>query len=384
METIMARQRTRPVTRSTSGLIYEYFVPSSEAVERLSSRQSNQQQARCQCGKSFKNMRGVKIHQGRTGCGKKEPPMQRSEVHAGKTKEDQSQEAHHSAQDLQAEEEPDPTEPVQERRQRIKWPALNDKKTWAQLDDELDTILEVALVGSAEHKAEAMSTITYSFCLERFGGEVKSQSKNKGRPNRRQTLVEKIRIELRQLRKRWKRSEESEKEGIKALRQVLQAQLSALRKAERRRRVKRQKEKRRAQFIANPYKFVSELLGGKKSGRLQCPQEELEKHLRETYSDKDREKPLGECRLLNEQPLPSVAFDLKEPTWAEISEIVRKARAKSAPGPSGLGYNIYKSCPKLRRRLLNIIKILWREEQYHQAGREQRDASSQRRKRPKI
>ena len=53
------------------------------------------------------------------------------------------------------------------------------------------------------------------------------------------------------------------------------AQLTVLRKAEKRRRAKRQKETRREQFIANPYQFVSEFLGGKESGRLECSQEEI-------------------------------------------------------------------------------------------------------------
>ena len=53
-------------------------------------------------------------------------------------------------------------------------------------------------------------------------------------------------------------------------------------------------------------------------------------------------------------------MNLKEPTWAEVTVIIKKARAKSAPGPSGLGYKIYKKCPRLLKRSLNIIKVIWR------------------------
>ena len=39
---------------------------------------------------------------------------------------------------------------------------------------------------------------------------------------------------------------------------------------------------------------------------------------------------------------------------------MRKARAKSAPGPSGLSYKIYKKCPKLLKRLWKLICTIWR------------------------
>jgi hypothetical protein len=37
---------------------------------------------------------------------------------------------------------------------------------------------------------------------------------------------------------------------------------------------------RRSQFTINPFPFVKKMLRGEKSGRLECPVEEIEKHLR--------------------------------------------------------------------------------------------------------
>ena len=57
---------------------------------------------------------------------------------------------------------------------------------------------------------------------------------------------------------------------------------------------------------------------------------------------------------------PEVAFELKEPKWKEVQDIVKKARAGSAPGPSGLSYKVYKKCPKLLRRFWLLIRKLWK------------------------
>ncbi|KAJ3614965.1 hypothetical protein NHX12_018534 [Muraenolepis orangiensis] len=44
----------------------------------------------------------------------------------------------------------------------------------------------------------------------------------------------------------------------------------------------------------------------------------------------------------------------------EVREVVRKARASSAPGPSGTSYKMYKYCPKLLLRLWYILRVFWR------------------------
>ena len=95
---------------------------------------------------------------------------------------------------------------------------------------------------------------------------------------------------------------------------------------EKRNKQRRDRVRKKAQFIANPYRFTSKLLGGRTSGRLECPQERLEAHLKLMYRDEHKDEPLGHCDLLEEQPLPSRCFDLKEPTWAEISEVVQKGQ----------------------------------------------------------
>jgi len=44
----------------------------------------------------------------------------------------------------------------------------------------------------------------------------------------------------------------------------------------------------------------------------------------------------------------------------EVMDIVRKARASSAPGPNGIPYRVYKNCLKLTRRLWKLLRVAWR------------------------
>ena len=53
-------------------------------------------------------------------------------------------------------------------------------------------------------------------------------------------------------------------------------------------------------------------------------------------------------------------FDEGDIRWKEVSDIVRNARSKSSPGPSGIPYLVYKRCPLLLRRLWKLLRVVWR------------------------
>ena len=40
--------------------------------------------------------------------------------------------------------------------------------------------------------------------------------------------------------------------------------------------------------------------------------------------------------------------------------MVRRARAKAAPGPSGISYKVYKNCPRLLQRLCKLLRTIWK------------------------
>ena len=207
----------------------------------------------------------------------------------------------------------------------------------------------------------ALPTLTYALGEERFGLEKKPNSpKPPPVPNRRLCEIKKIRAELRSLRKRYKRSSDAEKKGISQLREQIRSRLKTLTNAERLRRKRREKAKKRTAFISNPYKFTNNLLSDEKSGKLESSQDEVEHYLRETHSDPHRSEPLGECGRIQPAEDPVIPLDMKEPTWKEVTDVVKKARSCSAPGPSGIPYKVYKKCPKLLRTLWSLLRVVWR------------------------
>lgn len=84
------------------------------------------------------------------------------------------------------------------------------------------------------------------------------------------------------------------------------------------------------------------------------------KYLSTIYSGSAREQELGPCRALQDPSESSVAFNTKEPTLKKVEEVVSAARTKSAPGPGGLAYAIYKRFFRLLIHLWQIIKVIWR------------------------
>jgi hypothetical protein len=78
---------------------------------------------------------------------------------------------------------------------------------------------------------------------------------------------------------------------------------------------------------------------------------QVEDYLRNVHSDEKRDEDLGECRGLWQPEEPTVDFDMAELRWKEVDNVIKKARAASAPGPNGIPYCVYKNCPKLAKRL---------------------------------
>ena len=53
---------------------------------------------------------------------------------------------------------------------------------------------------------------------------------------------------------------------------------------------------------------------------------------------------LEDCPELLQPQAPKVEFEEAEPSWKEVEETLKKARAASAPGPNGIPYAVYKNC----------------------------------------
>ncbi|XP_061905517.1 uncharacterized protein LOC133651562 [Entelurus aequoreus] len=205
-----------------------------------------------------------------------------------------------------------------------------------------------------------MTTIIVSIAAERFGEEEKRSSGTTYSKNHRAIRIHKIRQEMKALKFQYKAAGHEERTGLAQLMCILRKKIRILRRAEWHRRRRRERARKRAAFIANPFKFTKDLLGQKRSGKLASSQDDIDQHLKQTYSDPAREQELGECNNLIDPPEPELQFDMSELQLKEVREVVRRARASSAPGPSGTSYKVYKNCPKLLQRLWKILPVFWR------------------------
>ena len=257
-----------------------------------------------------------------------------------------------------------------QRKPRIKWPKAQDKKSWKLLDDELDIILEAATQGPVYRKLVTLTTIVYSVAKERFGVEEAKVHREPPKPNRRQTRIEKLRCELRQLKRRYRKSSPTERPGLSQLRDTVRTQLKSLRKAENTRNKARKRTKKRLAFTANPYKFARNLLDKEQSGTLETPVEEVERYLQETHSDPSRDVVLGDCERIEPAAPPDTELLTTEPTFGEVKEVIKKARFGSAPGPNAIPYKVYKMCPLLHKRLWRLLKVVWRKGEVPEAWKE--------------
>ncbi|XP_073731592.1 uncharacterized protein [Misgurnus anguillicaudatus] len=314
--------------------------------------------AACICGKVCKNRHGLKIHQAKMKCLREKQVEQRTGLAPGETQEEPGPESPHSAQNLHAPQAS--TQIRHSEHHRVKWPAANKEGEWLKFDEDLNQVLEATARGNADQKLRAMSTMIISIGAERFGVKKHQLARSVAEPNRREVKISQLRSELRLLRRQFKAARDEEKAGLAELRHTLRKRLTTLRRAEWHRRRGKERVRKRVAFISNPFGFTKKILGQKRSGQLECTEEEVNKHLSATYSDSARDKDLGPCKKLITPPEPTSTFNTREPTLKEVVEIVKAARTGSAPGPSGVPYVVYKRCPRLLERLWKLIKVIWR------------------------
>ncbi|GFS04726.1 reverse transcriptase [Elysia marginata] len=148
-----------------------------------------------------------------------------------------------------------------------------------------------------------------------------------------------------------KAANSEEKKGIQEIWQHLKARHSALSRAESARKKRSQKRKTQERFLRDPFQLFQQ----PKSGTLAVSRENLEAHQMKTYSDTNRELPLEETAGLIWPAASGKKFNNKPPNLQEVVAVVNKARAKSAPGPNGVPYPLYKRCPNVLKWLHKIL-----------------------------
>ena len=186
------------------------------------------------CRKSFKTVKGLRIHQTRKGCMKsREANTNATEVQCNgntpcETFRNDCPDKHHSTVDSSALSDSDGL-----RRPKIKWPASADKKQWKEVDKNLCELMEDSVQGTLKSKFTIFNNIIYSYGEEKFGAQNQVVDKTL---SRRQSEIKKLRNELRKLRKQWKNAVKDNNTammaGLEELRNKHRSRLKTLRKAE--------------------------------------------------------------------------------------------------------------------------------------------------------
>ena len=132
-----------------------------------------------------------------------------------------------------------------------------------------------------------MTTIIVTVAAERFGEEKKSSGTSYSN-NQRAVKIHNIRKEMKALKYQHKVAGEEECIGLTQLMCILRKKIRVLHRAECHRRRQHERARKRAAFIANPFKFTKDLLGQKHSGKLTSPQDDIDQHLTQTYRPRKR------------------------------------------------------------------------------------------------
>ena len=304
------------------------------------------------CGRTLKNARGLAIHQARW-CKKQRGGLEPHKPDEGI----QSQDEHHSAQEPLA-------QPDAASTRELKWPKGAAKDEWKHLNDflafEIDQRMGASVFDNMADKLTKFTEVVGELCIQHLGtNERKEKQEVQKRPNRRQMQKGVLRARERNLKRQLKDAPDEERPGIQELLDDLHKQILVISRAEHLRKKRKRKRKTREHFYKNPFKFAKSLFIEGKSGVMDVPQEELEAHLKKTYSDELKDVPLESFDDVPRPPPPEKRFDMSYISMKEVSDFVKKARAKSAPGNNGISYKLYKNCPEVRYRLYQLLQEVW-------------------------
>ncbi len=131
----------------------ENEVPNRTDIQETESTDQRIMSSKCVCGKTCKNLRGLKIHQCRMKCLMGGRQEQRTGQDPDQTQEKQGQEVHHRTQSLHANVAPKSTSTTT----NIKWPPSNSIGDWQNFDKDVCEIARLSSKGSVEARIELLT-----------------------------------------------------------------------------------------------------------------------------------------------------------------------------------------------------------------------------------
>ena len=244
------------------------------------------------------------------------------------------------------------------RKERINWPKSNSPD-WSKFDEFVTDILKY-VDSSYENKAIVHPGLIYNIANARFGvKEVKQKSQPAG-PSKRQKKCIKLREEIKKLKEAFKNAPEEEKEAINQLQQEKLKKLRLKKRAESIKQNRKKLSRNCTEFLSQPFDFSRKIIAPKPIGEMKSSKTEVENQLHNAHSDQRKNEEMEITEDLHEYKEPLVEFNNSPPSWGEFNNRLRKTRSKSAPGPNGLPYLVYKRCPGLARHLFSYMRGMWK------------------------
>ena len=177
------------------------------------------------CGKTCKNIKGLKIHQTKMGCAPIANLVQRIEQISSQSAERPGPESNHSAKTLNVQDNAVTAPADRPVRERIKWPPMNSTK-WEAFDGEVDQTYEVVLCDSINRKLETMPMMIHLMGKEAFGIEPhRVKTPQQQTKSRREIKIENLRREIRTIKRQFKTCQDHEKPGLMALETICGSKL---------------------------------------------------------------------------------------------------------------------------------------------------------------
>ena len=248
---------------------------------------------------------------------------------------------------------------VEERRkERINWPKANSKE-WIRFDEDVTNILKV-VHSSHENKAEAHPGIIFTVGNDRFGAKEAKQKTQSSGPSKRQKKCKTVREEIKRLKETHKNAPEEEKEAINQLQQEKLKNLRLMKRAESIKQNRKKYSRNCSEFLSQPFDFARKNIAPKPRGEMKSSKADIEKQLQDAHGDLSKKEERKIPENLHEYKEPFIEFNDSLPSWGEFNKHLRKTRSKSAPGPNGVPYIVYKRCPGLARLLFLYLRGMWK------------------------
>ena len=116
-------------------------------------------------------------------------------------------------------------------------------------------------------------------------------------------------------------------------------------------------------FCKNPYDFIKENVTDKGKNNVvtpNCSSDEGNTFFKERYTDSERSRSISFPYFLPDPLPPTHDFPSCEPSDDEIAEYVKSRRNKSAPGPDGIPFKIFKLCTIIMKVLFSVVRIVFK------------------------